>query len=489
MFHPSILTKFFSRMISSFIFTTTLLTLPLTAALSESNSNSPSSQEARDFRDVAKTATPAVVSIKVEGTQKQSSWSSGDDENGNGNLFNEDFLQKFFGLQKRQNEPQTVAGQASGFIISPDGYILTNSHVVKGMSEIIVTTNDGKEYRAKVIGMDPNTDVAVIKIEAKDLPYLKFGNSDNLEVGQWVVAIGTPLGLQASLTAGVVSAKGRNNLDISGIEDYIQTDAAINRGNSGGPLLNLNSEVVGMNTAIVTNMATGGYMGIGFAIPSNLLKRVMEDLKKDGSFKRGFLGVALQSVDENLAQSFGLANTNGALVAEVSKGSPAEKGGIKQGDIILKYNDQTVTNIGALRNAVSMIKPGSKIILSILRNGKPIELSVEVGLFPSSETVATNTSSSKDNKLGIEVENLSSELADKLGYTNEKGVVITNVDLQGPIAWAGVKKGALILEINKQKVTNIDEFNKSLKQIDNSKPILLLIKQGDVTRFVSFKIG
>ena len=309
----------------------------------------------KDFTQVAKDAIPAVVSIRVKGKQNGS---SNDDQQDPYEFFNDPFWQKFFGnSQKNQVEQQPVVGQASGFIVSPDGYILTNGHVVKDMSEIIVVTNDGKEYPAKVIGADSNTDIALIKIDAKDLPYLKLANSDDLEVGQWVVAIGNPLGLQASLTAGVVSAKGRNNLDLSRIEDYIQTDAAINRGNSGGPLLNLDSQVVGMNTAIVTNMATGGYMGIGFAIPSNLLSAVMQDLKLDGTFKRGYMGVTLQQVDESLAQAFGLKTAEGALIADVSKDSPADKAGLKQGDIILKYNNNKIANIGALRNAIAIMKP------------------------------------------------------------------------------------------------------------------------------------
>lgn len=439
-------------------------------------------QQSNDFRQVAKEAVPAVVSIKVKGTgKKDSSFGFGDDY-----ADAEDFLQRFFGFKGGRIEQTPVAGQASGFIISPDGLVLTNGHVVKDMSEITVVLNNGKEYPAKVIGQDPNTDIALLKIDATNLPYLKLGNSDNLEVGQWVVAIGNPLGLQASLTAGVVSAKGRNNLDLSRIEDYIQTDAPINRGNSGGPLLNLDSEVIGMNTAIVTNMSNGGYMGIGFAIPSNLLAQVMDDIKTDGSFKRGFLGVALQPLDEDLAKAFGLENTEGALIAEVTKGSPAEKAGLKQGDIILKYNHQPVKDIGSLRNTVSMMKPGSSALLSILRNGKPLDLKVEIGEFPSQHATAAKM---KDLKLGLEVENLTPDTASRLGYNGETGVMISRVDPSGPAAWAGLKKGALILEVNKKKVANVDEFNTALQETSAEKPVLLLIKQGDATRFVSFKIG
>lgn len=439
-----------------------------------------------DFREVAKTATPAVVSIKVKG----SSSSGFDDEEEESDPLGEDFWQRFFGNPKGQPnsrdknlKEKQVVGQASGFIVSPDGEILTNSHVVKDMSEITVMLNNGKEYPAKVIGQDPNTDVALIKIDAKDLPYLKLGDSNDLEVGEWAVAIGNPMGLQASLTVGVVSAKGRNNLDMTRIEDYIQTDAAINRGNSGGPLLTLDGDVVGMNTAIVTNMATGGYMGIGFAIPSNLLKVVMDDLKSTGSFQRGFIGVALQPVDSNLAQAFGLEHSEGALIAEVTKDSPAEKSGLKQGDIIQKFNKQPVTDVGGLRNAVAILKPGSKATLTVLRNGKPLDLTVEIGAFPN----ATAAASAKNSLIGIEVGNLTPEVASKLG--SNSGVMVSSIQQSSPLAWAGVRKGAVILEVNQKKIANVDEFNKALDAAEKGKPFLFLIKQGDSTRYVSFKAG
>jgi len=438
----------------------------------------------QDFTHAAKEAIPAVVSIRVKG---KSMVSDGDQQNPF-EFFNDPFWQKFFGnIPKDHVEQEPIVGQASGFIVSPDGYIMTNAHVVKDMSEIVVATNEGKEYPAKVIGADSNTDIALIKIDAKELPFLTLGNSDDLEVGQWVMAVGNPLGLQASVTAGIVSAKGRNNLDLSRIEDFIQTDAAINRGNSGGPLLNLDGNVIGMNTAIVTNMATGGYMGIGFAIPSNLLSAVMEDLKLGGSFKRGFMGVSLQQVDDSLAQAFGLPNAQGALVAEISKDSPAEKAGLKQGDIILKYNNNKVVNIGALRNAIAIMKPGNTITLSILRGGKPMDIKVQIGTFPQNKPIVAAV---KENKLGIEVETLTSDAAAKLGLPNEKGgVIIRKVDPTGPAAWAGLKKGAVIIEVNQKKVKTAEEFNEALQATPAGKPVLFLIKQGDTTRFVSLKVG
>jgi len=433
-----------------------------------------------DFRQVGKVGIPAVVSIQVKGKGENS-----DDEDST-DLFKDDFWQRFFGLPKQNPSDELVSGQASGFLISPDGEILTNSHVVNHMTKITVVLNSGKEYPAKVIGLDTNTDIALIKIDAHDLPYLKLGNSDDLEVGQWVAAIGNPLGLQASLTKGVVSAKGRNNLDLTRIEDYIQTDAPINRGNSGGPLLDMDGRVIGMNTAIVTNMANGGYMGIGFAIPSNLLQAIVSDLKKDGSFRRGYIGVLMQKMDDDLATAFHIDSSNGALVTEVSKDSPALKAGLKQGDIIMKYNGTQVTNIAALRNAISLMKPGTKVELGILRDGKPLQIAVEVDAFPGQDQ---KESSIKESKLGIELENLTPEAAQKLGYGDAQGVLIAKVAPSSPLAWAGIKKGTLILEVNKQKITSVDEFNQALKLTPEDRPVLMLIKQGSTTRYISIKIG
>lgn len=438
----------------------------------------------KDFTQVAKQAIPAVVAIKVKTVNKQSEMQD---------LFNEDLFQFFFGVPGKelgkehrslQRQPEPVLGQASGFVVSKDGYVMTNSHVVKDATEIVVTLNDGRDFPAKVVGQDPSTDVALLKIEATDLPYLELGDSEALEIGQWVVAIGNPLGLKASLTVGVVSAKGRNNLDLATIEDFIQTDASINKGNSGGPLLDLRSRVVGINTAIVSNMGSGGYMGIGFAIPSNIAKHVMDQLLKTGSISRGFMGVSLQAIDKDLAQAFGLKNTNGALIADVSKGSPAEKAGIQQGDVILAINKQAVTNIGALRNTISLMSPGTKVMLTLLRNGKSIELPFEIGSYPKTEEVSIEA---KGNSLGFEAQNLTPELAKSLGLHGEEGVVITKVETNSPASWAGLKKGAIILAVNQQKIHSVEQLNEVMKSNSTDKPLLLLVKQGEVIRFISLK--
>ena len=439
---------------------------------------------------VAKNASPAVVSISVKSVIQDNSQFF---YNGRSyqfeepfGFFNDPFLQEFFGAPRKERAPrqQPQTGQASGFIVSEDGYILTNAHVVNNADIITVSLNDGREFEATVIGADPNTDVAVVKINATSLPYLKLGNSDDLDVGQWVVAIGNPLGLQTSVTAGVVSAKGRNNLSLARVEDFIQTDAAINRGNSGGPLLNLNSEVIGMNTAIVTNMGSGGYMGIGFAIPSNLIQHVMEELIETGSVTRGFMGVTLQQINHDLAQAFGMDKIEGALVADVSRESPAAKAGIKQGDVILRYNNKTVDNIAALRNGISMMKPGSQIDLTILRNGRINNITLSLGTYPGDQKPA---SIKRENDLGVDVETLSPEAAKKMGYADLSGVVITNVKAGSPAAWAGLRKGALILAVNHKEITTSDEFYHQLSLIDKNSPVLLLIRQGDLINFVSIK--
>lgn len=417
------------------------------------------SAQPEDFTKVAREATPAVVSIKVTSKGETSPYYD---------PFGEDVFERFFGFRRGEPQESLQMAQASGFIVTQDGYILTNNHVVKEHGDILVMLNDGREFPGKIIGEDQMTDLAVIKIEGEKLPFLDLGDSDKLEVGQWVIAIGNPLGLQATLTVGVVSAKGRNNLDLAKIEDFIQTDAAINMGNSGGPLLNMAGKVVGINTAIATH--TKGYMGIGFAIPSNMAKGVMEQLISKGSVERGFLGVVMQKVDAKLAEAFDLKKAEGALVADVQKGSAAEMAGLKQGDIILQVNGRLVDNIGALRNLISLMKPKSKITLTVLRDRQTLQIPIEIGTYQESLASLTNS-------LGIKVE------------TDPYGVKVVEVDPKGTAAKIGLKKGSFILSLNRKKIENAEEFQQLLAQVDKTKPLLLLIKQGEIVQFVSIKIG
>lgn len=429
----------------------------------------------QDFTQVATKAIPAVVSIKVKSKNSNVHRQDIDDLFGRNDLF-----RQFFGIPDSPRTP--VLGQGSGFIISSDGYVITNCHVVKDATEIMVLLNDEREFQAKIIGIDQNADVALIKIEAKDLPFLTLGDSENLQVGQWVVAIGNPLGLQASLTVGVVSAKGRNNLDITQIEDFIQTDAAINRGNSGGPLLDLNSQVVGMNTAIVSNMGSG-HMGIGFAIPSGMINHIVSQLRSTGSVSRGYMGVYMQQVDTDLATAFGLETPQGALVGDLAPESPAASAGIKQGDILLRYNQVLINNIGALRNKIAMMIPGTQVKFTVLRDRKIMEIPVTIGSHPE-EAAATTL----ETDLGIQVANLNTDLAKKLGAPQDTGVAINQIDQGSLAAWAGLARGTIILEVNRTPIANVEGFKKALRSTPAGHPILLLVKQGDFNRYISLKV-
>ncbi len=445
----------------------------------------PGKETLADFRGVAKTAIPAVVSIRVQSHKKPNLGDNSDQLEDPFEYFGDnDLWNKFFGIPSRENKSQLFEGQASGVIVSPKGYILTNSHVVHGMEKINVQLSDGREFPAKVLGDDPNSELALIQINADNLPYLTLGNSNTLEVGQWVAAIGNPFGLQGTLTVGVVSAKSRNNLDISQYQDYIQTDAAINRGNSGGPLVTLDGEVIGINTAIATT-ASSGYIGIGFAIPSNMAKNFIDQILANGKLSRGFLGVSLQSIDYNLAKAFGLQKNEGALITNVSKNSAAEQAGLHSEDIILKINDRPVDSAATLRNEVYMLKPGTSVNLTVWRKNQSIQLPLIIGEFKENEVAAVQPT--KKNSLGIEVSNITPDLAQHLGL--DKGVIITKVDPSSIAAMAGLKKGAMILSVNREKVSNVDEFNAALANGPKDQPILLQIKQGDIYLFLSLQQG
>lgn len=438
------------------------------------------------FTAVAKKAIPAVVFIKATGTANEQDLLGADVNQNPFEYFGDDFLNRFFGMPPKGRGPSQQMpqlSQGSGFIVSPDGYVMTNAHVVKGADNITVVLNDGTELPATSIGTDPHTDIAVIKVEEKDLPYVELGDSDAMEIGEWVIAIGSPFQLEASLTVGVISAKGRQNLKITKLEDFIQTDAAINPGNSGGPLLNLDSEVIGINTAIVSR--SGGYMGIGFAIPSNIAKNIMHQIIENGTVVRGFLGVSLQPVDKDIAEAFNLEKAEGALVAEIVKDSPADKEGLKQGDIILEFNGTTVKSPGQLQKSISFMEPGTKVDLKINRKGQIINLKIKLG--KSSDSIFA--SAGVVQQLGLEVENLSQEMAKKLGYSeNEEAVVITRIKPGTPAAQAGLRPGFLLLAINHKKIKTVSDFNDAINDSQNKKRVLLLARQGHVTRFYSIKL-
>lgn len=436
------------------------------------------------FTNVAKKSVPAVVHIRVESVYEPDSFDSQEPYG----FFNDEFFNRFFGMPSRPQERTPQIAQGSGFIVSPDGYIMTNFHVAGKAKKITVVIQDGKdlELSATYVGGDPQTDVAILKIddaEGRTFDYLDFGDSDEVEIGEWVMAVGNPFQLEASVTVGVISATGRQNLRIAEIEKFIQTDAAINPGNSGGPLINLEGEVIGMNTAIVSR--SGGYMGIGFAVPSNIAKNVMTQIIDTGSVTRGFLGVSLQAIDKDLADALGLDKPEGALVADVVEGSPADKAGLKQGDIILEINGIHVKSAATLRNDVMLQQPGTVVTLKVNRNKKIKTIKVTLGTYNKD----SYTASEYAEQLGIAVEDISYENAKRFHLRDsDEGVVITEVKPGSMGARMGLRPGYVVVSLNHQKITSVEDFNDALASIEKGKKVLILVKHGDTARFFSITL-
>jgi len=411
----------------------------------------------RPFVAVAKAVAPAVVHIEV--SQKVQLGGNEDWQQ-----FEDDFFRRFFGQPGRPSRPapeeHVQRGQGSGVIVDHRGYILTNNHVVGHADKIRVQLADKRSFDAKLVGADEHTDVAVIKIEAKDLPVARLGDSDKLEVGEWVVAVGNPFGLDQTVTAGVVSALGRTRVVDIQNQDFIQTDAAINPGNSGGPLADLGGEVVGVNTAIYSR--SGGNMGIGFAIPINMARRVMKDLIEQGKVTRGWLGVRPQDVSEDLAKALKLPKAAGALVAEVVENGPAAKAGILERDVIVSFGGKEVANAEALVNAVGFTPVGKSAEVKLYRDGKLHDLSVQVAE-RTAEVDASETGSETLEKLGLTVKDLTAELRERLGLKkNVAGVAVTEVKPGSPAESAGFEPGVLIEEVNRKPVANVAELKKAL---------------------------
>ncbi|HEX9778959.1 MAG TPA: DegQ family serine endoprotease [Geopsychrobacteraceae bacterium] len=439
------------------------------------------------FRSVAKKVSPSVVFIRVEkelSAQAPTQFSTPFDS-----PFNDEFFRRFFGVPPQFQQPRQApqkrreVGQGSGFLITPDGYILTNNHVVGDAESVRVQMQNGREYQAELVGSDPGSDLAVIKIDESDLPFLTLGDSAKLEVGDWVLAIGNPFGLSHTLTAGVVSAKGRSGIGLSDYEDFIQTDAAINPGNSGGPLVNLDGEVVGINTAIFSR--SGGYMGIGFAIPINMAKQIKNQLIEHGEVSRGRLGVYIQDMTNDLAESFGLDRVEGILVTQVIEDSPADKADLKQGDVILQVDGDKVDKVANFRNRIALTAPGTRVRLLIQRNGDRKEVAVTIGAQDAKESARTD-GSSELSELGLSLQELTPELAARLGYEEETGVLVSAVESGSPAERAGIQRGGLILEIDRQPVTDVAQARKLLKG-KKGEMRLLLIKQGEGTRYLALK--
>jgi serine protease Do len=396
-------------------------------------------------------------------------------------FFGDDFYKRYFG-DNPQNQMKTHA-LGSGFIIDEDGTILTNNHVVEKADEIKIKTAAGKEYDAKVVGRDPKTDIALIKISAdgKSLKAAKLGDSEAIRVGDWVMAVGNPFGLGNTVTAGIISAKGRI-IGAGPYDDFLQTDAAINPGNSGGPLFNMNGEVVGINTAIV---AQG--QGIGFATPINLAKEILTQLKT-GKVTRGWLGIMIQDITPELAESFGITETNGVIVGDVVADSPAEKAGLKRGDIVKSLNGKAVDNAHSLSRAVAAMGPESTATLEVLRDGKSKEIKLTIGTMPEEMADQKRGGSKSETAWGVTVQNLTPELARKFSLDdNETGVVITDLQPGTPAAEARLRPGDVIKEVNRQKIQNVRDYKQTIQKMKKGETLLLLVKRGANTFYLALK--
>lgn len=437
------------------------------------------------FSNIVRVISPLVVNISTTKTVTQKNDSPISD------LFDghfNDFVEPF-------NMPRKWKEQSlgSGVLVSPDGYILTNSHVVDKADEIKVKLFDQRNYSGKIIGTDPKTDIAVIKISAENLPAINWGNSDKLEVGEFVLAFGNPYSLGHTVTMGIVSAVGRADVGIADYEDFIQTDAAINPGNSGGPLVNIKGELVGINTAIFSR--TGGYQGIGFAVPCNMAKSVMTQLIADGRVTRGWLGVTIQNFTPELAHEFGLKSITGALVTEIFKGSPAAKAGVKRGDVILEVNGKKIKNVETLRNLVAQSKVGGKIKLKVSRDKKILFLNADITEFPQdlahkdTDEIKEKPEDGNNELAGFSVMELSSEIAKQLGLPgSEKGIVIVKVQPYSAAEDAGLKKGDVIQEINKKRARNLNDFKRLTSHLKNGDTLLLFINRSGNKSYVTLKI-
>lgn len=432
------------------------------------------------FEHAADAIRPSLVTIKSVKHFKPAQQLEGQGSAPDGFPLNDDFLRRFFGQRFQQQMP-TQEGLGSGVIVSDNGYILTNNHVVADADEVTVMLADGHELPATVVGADPMSDLAVVQIHDQGLAVAKLGDSDSLRIGEWVVAAGNPFGLRDTVTAGIVSAKGRSNVRIAEYEDFIQTDAAINPGNSGGPLIDLHGRVVGINTAIATRH--GGSDGVGFAIPVNMAKSVMDSLINNGQVVRGWLGVAIQPLDDAMAKSFDYDSTEGALISDVLPNSPAQKAGLEAGDIVVKFDNKKIHDMQQLRNMAAATEPGTRVQIGVIRNGQPKTLKLKVTQRDDEVAMAANHEMS--DELGMAVANMTPQIAQALDLdADAQGVVVTQVEPGGLAYMAGIEPGNLIVNVQGEAVGNVSEFQHELKQHDLKAGVRLAIKTGDTQHFI-----
>jgi serine protease Do len=436
----------------------------------------------RAYAQIADEVRPAVVTVSTERVMSFQDMPFG------GNSLFEQFFNYGRNGQAPQEQEYHQRGLGSGIIMSPDGMILTNNHVIDEADSIYVRTYDGHRYTAKVLGVDPQTDIAVIKIDAENLTAIPVGNSDDLRAGDIVLAVGSPMSenLAYSVTQGIVSATSRSNMGLADYEDFIQTDAAINPGNSGGPLVNINGELVGINTAIASR--TGGFQGIGFAVPSNLAVHEMNSLVKEGKVVRGWLGVSIQNLDEPMATAMGLEETRGALIGDVLDGSPASAAGLKAGDLVEKMDDHVVQNSAQLRNRIASAAPGTAIRLTILRDGTEKIVSVTLGELPSRFAEATPTGAVEE-ELGFRVSDVTGDLAKQFGIeAGLPGVVVIAEDPASHAAQAGLKEGDLIVAVDRHEISNVSEFTRVVSDKKAGDTTLLRVRRGDSGFFLAFQV-
>ncbi|MDP1947243.1 MAG: DegQ family serine endoprotease [Nitrospirota bacterium] len=454
-----------------------------------------SSAPSNGFTEVAKAVTPAVVNITTVTVEKVSDSRGMPDEL-------RERMEEFFGGPGGPSGPRGFrgpqgpgerrehrgGGQGSGVIVSPDGYILTNNHVIEGARTVTITLPDKREFTGKVIGADPKTDLAVVKIEGQNLPTVSWGDATKLQVGEYVLAVGNPFGLNSTVTLGIVSALGRGHMGITQYEDFIQTDAAINPGNSGGALVNTKSELVGINTAIFSQ--SGGYQGVGFAVPTSMSKPIYESLVKNGKVVRGFLGVSIQDLNQELAKSFSLKDAKGALVSDVKDDGPAGQAGLKQGDIITAYQGAPVEDAVSLQRQVTKTAVGTKVTIRVIRDGHEKDVTVTIGEQPDSAKIAKAETGETDYAFaGVAVQDLDRETAKELGVKGKaQGVVVTAVEPESSAEKAGVMRGDVIREINRQPVKSVKEFEKVSSGLKKGENVLILIDRRGNALFLSAKI-
>ncbi len=452
------------------------------------------------FTEIAKAVTPAVVNITTVAEKISGSRDPRDEIR--------ERMEDFFGFPfgpfgpggpGRHRGPQGPqapmeprghrgGGMGSGVVVSPDGYVLTNNHVIDSAREVTVTLPDKREFKGKIVGTDPKTDLAVVKIDGQNLPTVPWGDASKLQVGEYVLAVGNPFGLNSTVTLGIVSALGRGRMGITQYEDFIQTDAAINPGNSGGALVNTRGELVGINTAIFSQ--TGGYQGVGFAVPTSMSKPVYESLVKTGKVVRGFLGISIQDLNQELVKSFGLKESKGALVSDIREDGPADQADLKQGDVIIAYEGTPVEDAVALQRFVTKTPVGTKVSVKVIRDGHEKDLAVTIGEQPETTQIAKTDTGSTDHALvGVAVQDLDRDTARELGLKGKpQGVVVTAVEPDSGADKAGLLPGDVIREINRQPVKSVKDFEKASAKLNKGENVLMLINRRGASLFLSARV-